>query len=133
VLTPFWISTEFAAVLETIVVVPVCADVPTANVPAAVSVENEPVRVVFPVAFPRASDPVPPVAIVVAAAPVALIDAVPTDVRAVTVAAAGTVAPKGGGDANIGVIFDGVRASFGPSVYVYGLTTSVFAARKTIP
>jgi hypothetical protein len=62
-------TTSLAAVEDTIVVCPVWAAVPIANVAAAVAVLNEPVNTVLPVAFPRFRAPVPPVLIVVTPAP----------------------------------------------------------------
>lgn len=82
---------SFAAVEETIVVAPDWAAVPIVNVAAFVSVENDPVRVVFPTAFPRARAPVPPVLIVVTPAPAVFRLTVPCAVRAESVVAPETI------------------------------------------
>lgn len=75
------------------VVVPVIAAPPADTVrPPVVATRpveavNEPVTFVFPVAFPIATTPVPPVPMVVVAAPEALIDAVPVCIKAARVVA----------------------------------------------
>ena len=63
--------------------------------------ESVPVFEVFPVAFPRRTAPVPPVPIVVVAAPVTLISVAPTDssVDACTGLLVVLPKPKTGGDA----------------------------------
>src|SRR5271156_3199486 len=67
-----------------------------------------PVTAVFPVALPMFTAPVPPVPIVVTPAPVAFRLTVPAAVKLVNVAAAATVPPIAGGDANTAGRFDGM-------------------------
>lgn len=63
------------------------AEVPVAVIPPAVAIRpveavKEPDTAVLPVTLPKFSGPVPPVAIIVVAAPVALIEVAPTTVKA---------------------------------------------------
>jgi len=75
---------ETAAPEALIFVVPVIV-APPADTVSAPEVVRVPVTEVLPVAFPMSTTPVPPVPIVVVAAPEALIDVVPTCVRAARV------------------------------------------------